>query len=292
MGFFDEWQEQDDSDYILATDYVEQLAIQHDSSIKATANYLLKEVGFNTPLYFKHPKGYFEKDKTGYDEENNFDESPYTFIAHILENISDYKHSSFKTDASHIALRYADRYFFKKGLPTIQISDAGTNKTDPLIEANAKLHQELEEERANGSFFMGTPTVSQTEPRSDKEVIELLRQEIAALESQLAQAQTANTPADAVELKGLDKYNVKKAMAITTAKAIAKYIWSMDNSQAIRTGDMVQQIRHVMHNIEPELLPDDKAIRGWLSDIAPDYATKGGKPPKDASNKIPLIMKK
>lgn len=206
MGFFDDWQEQDNSDYILATDYVEQLAIQHDSSIKATANYLLKEVGFNTPLYFKHPKGYFEKDKTGYDEEYDFDESPYTFIAHILENISDYKHSSFKTDASHIALRYADRYFLKKDLPTIQISDTGTNKTDPLIEANAKLRQELEEERAktaalkeaqaNGSFFMGTPTVSQTEPRSDKEVIELLRQEIADLESQLAQAKAelADTP--------------------------------------------------------------------------------------------------
>ncbi|WP_352310194.1 hypothetical protein [Psychrobacter sp. W2-37-MNA-CIBAN-0211] len=66
----------------------------------------------------------------------------------------------------------------------------------------------------------------------------------------------------------------------------------MDTEKAIRTGDMVQQVRHVMHNVAPKLLPDDKAIREWLSGIAPDYAKKAGKTPKDAPSEISLIMKK
>ena len=41
MGLFDEWQAQKDSQYILAVDYLEQLAKRHDSTIEATANYLI-----------------------------------------------------------------------------------------------------------------------------------------------------------------------------------------------------------------------------------------------------------
>lgn len=107
-----------------------------------------------------------------------------------------------------------------------------------------------------------------------------------------AKAELADAAVDDKELSGLAKYNANKAYIKTTAKAIASYIWSMDTEQAIRTGDMVQQIRHVMHNVEPELLPDDKAIRTWLSDIAPNYAKKGGKTSKNAPNEISLIMKK
>lgn len=41
MGLFDDWQAQKDSQYILAVDYLEQLAKQHDSTIEATASYLM-----------------------------------------------------------------------------------------------------------------------------------------------------------------------------------------------------------------------------------------------------------
>ena len=114
------------------------------------------------------------------------------------------------------------------------------------------------------------------------------------LNKQLGKASTVliDAPADEVQLTGIAKYNADKAMVIITAKAIAKYVWSMDTTKAIRTGDMVQQVRQVMHSIDPKLLPDDKAIRSWLSDIAPQYAKKGGQPPNDAPNEIPLIMKK
>lgn len=117
--------------------------------------------------------------------------------------------------------------------------------------------------------------------------------QIAELESKLAQAHAAlaDVPADE-QPQGIAKYNADKAIYIATGKALAGYIWSMDTTKAIRTGDMVQQVRQFMHSIDPKLLPDDKAIRSWLSDIAPQYAKKGGQPPNDAPNEIPLTMKK
>lgn len=122
------------------------------------------------------------------------------------------------------------------------------------------------------------------------------QQRIAELESQIAELQeqlrqhSSKLPND--PLQGIAKYNADKAYIINTSKALASYLWSMDNTQAIRTGDMVQQVRQVMHNIDPNLLPDDKTIRGWLSSIAPDYAKKSGKPSNNAPNEISLIMKK
>ncbi|MGP5064744.1 hypothetical protein ACTXIZ_11320 [Psychrobacter celer] len=107
-----------------------------------------------------------------------------------------------------------------------------------------------------------------------------------------AKAEQADAPADDKEPSGIAKYNANKAYVIATSQALASYLWSMDTTQAIRTGDMVQQVRHVMHSVAPDLLPDDKAIRGWLSDIAPDYAKKGGKTPKDTPSEISLTMKK
>lgn len=125
---------------------------------------------------------------------------------------------------------------------------------------------------------------------SEQKEIAHLKKELALLNEQLSKQ--ADTPADAGQSQGLAKYNADKAYIINTGKALASYLWSMDNTQAIRTGDMVQQVRQVMYNIDPNLLPDDKAIRGWLSSIAPDYAKKGGKPSNNAPNEISLIMKK
>ncbi|MEN6671177.1 hypothetical protein AAJP47_12465 [Psychrobacter sp. B38] len=196
----------------------------------------------------------------------------------------------------------------------------------------AELEQQLAEKEANASFMMGTPTVEQGEPRDSEQIISDFRDQITQLtaennnlNSRLSTARNtykqhrneikaltekneqvenekaelieqmnnqAGLPADDVQLNGIAKYNADKAYIISTSQALAKYIWGMDTKKAIRTGDMVQQIRHVMHNVAPNLLPDDKAIREWLSGIAPDYAKKGGKTPKDAPSEISLIMKK
>lgn len=135
---------------------------------------------------------------------------------------------------------------------------------------------------------------NQREIKELKEKNEQADSEKAELIEQLnkAKAELADKPAELKPLQGIAKHNAIKAYIISTSQALASYIWSMDTEKAIRTGDMVQQVRHVMHKAAPELLPDDKAIREWLSSIAPDYAKKSGKPPKDAPSEISLIMKK
>ena len=138
---------------------------------------------------------------------------------------------------------------------------------------------------------------TQTKPPNNDHLIKELaaaNTKIADLESKLVQANAAlaDASAEAGTPQGIAKHNANKAYIISTSQELAKYIWSMDTKKAIRTGDMVQQIRHVMHNVAPKLLPDDKAIRDWLSGIAPDYAKKAGKPSKDAPNVISLTMKK
>ena len=138
------------------------------------------------------------------------------------------------------------------------------------------------------SYIASRQTNEQNTP--EQQEIAKLKKEIANLQKQLEERN--DTPAGITPLKGLYKHNADKALFITTGQELAKYIWSMDTEQAIRTGDMVQQLKQVMNSIDNNLLPDDKAIREWLSGIAPDYAKKSGKPPKDAPREISLIMRK
>lgn len=194
MGFFDEWLKKD-SDYVLATEYVEQLARQYDSGIKATASYLLWESGFSPTLYFKQPNGEFIRDKTLYEEEHNYDEAPYEFFTHIINNISEYKYTSFETDAKHIALRYADRYFYKDELPIIDtpeielaLQEHQVIRDDELFhqleQAKAKIDI-LEKEQSTGSFMMGTPEVTSCEPKTDRERVIELEKELAEVKAEL-----------------------------------------------------------------------------------------------------------
>ena len=199
VGYFDEWKEQKNSDYILTTVYLEQLARQHDSSIKATAEYLLHNA-FSATLYFKEPNGSFKKDKTLYEEEYNYDEAPYEFLSHIIHNISEYKYTSFKTDASHLALRYADRYFYKDNLPTVSTPEIEAVLNEHQVKRDDDLFDQLEqakakidilmEEQSTGSFSMGNPTVAHGEPKTNEQLIQQLNAaqgKINELEAQLSQ---------------------------------------------------------------------------------------------------------
>ena len=128
--------------------------------------------------------------------------------------------------------------------------------------------------------------LTEKKEQADSEKAELIEQ------LNKVKVELADKPTEVKPLQGIAKYNADKSYVISTSQALASYIWSMDTEKAIRTGDMVQQVRHVMHEVAPKLLPDDKAIREWLSGIAPDYAKKGGKTPKDAPSEISLTMKK
>lgn len=132
---------------------------------------------------------------------------------------------------------------------------------------------------------------NQNEIKELKTQLEKADADYAALKEQLSKKIAA--PDDIKELKGIDKRNVEKSIFISSAKAIAGYIWSMDKNEAIRTGVMMQQIKMIMSEVDYNLLPDeDKSIKEWLSKIAPPHAKKSGRDPKNAPTEITLTMKR
>lgn len=199
-----------------------------------------------------------------YDRPQDLDDAEKLNLTHI------------ETDEIRFSKKALEHYIRSHAPTTINQSEQPTKDSDDL----AKQIEILKAENSNLNSMLSTARNSCKQYRS--EITELTKQ----LDNQ------TDTPAEVKPLKGIAKHNYDKALFINTGKALARYIWSMDATQAIRTGDMVQQLKHVMHSIDPNLLPDDKAIREWLSGITPDYAKKGGKTPKNAPDEISLIMKK
>jgi hypothetical protein len=191
--------------------------------------------------------------------------------------------------------------FSKRALDSYVASLANTSQDDTPVQNDSELLAKLENAQTDNDKLNARLNKASEIYRQNKSEIEELKAQLekanadsAELKEQLnkANAALADKPADDLQLNGIAKYNADKSYVISTSQAFASYIWSMDAEKVIRTGDMVQQVRHVMHNVAPNLLPDDKAIRDWLSGIAPDYAKKAGKTPKNAPNEISLIMKK
>lgn len=168
---------------------------------------------------------------------------------------------------------------------TVKVEKQKDGKVFRLIELSS--HSQADIFKAVIADKIPVPTI----PQTDKELIAELQSEIADLKEQLNNQ--ADAPADIEPLKGLNKRNVEKTLFISTAKAIADYVWSLDTSKAIRTGDMVQQIKAIMSKVDYELLPDeDDTIRTWLSEIAPPHAKRSGRTPSNAPKEITLTMKK
>ena len=187
--------------------------------------------------------------------------------------------------------------FSKQELDSYIASLTNTSQSNTPAQNDGELLAKLEQLQAensdlNARLFTARNTYkqNQNEIKELKAQLEKANADNAALNEKLSNK--TDVPADVEPLQGIAKYNADKSYVISTSQALASYIWSMDTEKAIRTGDMVQQVRHVMHKVAPKLLPDDKAIREWLSSIAPDYAKKGGKTPKNAPDEISLIMKK
>lgn len=153
----------------------------------------------------------------------------------------------------------------------------------PLVDANLLHFDDVR------SF--NRPTIQNT-PLNNSNTHILLQQQrerIAELEQKIEDLES-NQAADS--LSGLAKVNAERSAFKSTGRAIAKYLWEMDITESIRTGDMVQQLRQILPHINPDLIPDSNdTIRNWLSDIAPPHAKKSGRTPDDAPKEISLIMK-
>jgi len=187
--------------------------------------------------------------------------------------------------------------FSKRELDNYIASLTNTSQDDTPAQNDGELLAKLEQLKAensdlNARLSMARDTYrqNQSEIKELKAQLEKVNADNAALNEQLSSQIEAPNSVD--ELKGIAKLNIERSIFISTAKAIADYVWSMDKSEAIRTGVMVQQIKMIMSKADYTLMPDDDdTIRNWLSDIAPPHAKKSGRTPKDAPREITLIMK-
>lgn len=188
--------------------------------------------------------------------------------------------------------------FSKRELNSYIASLANTSQNDTPEQNDSELLAKLEKVQAENddlnarlSKAIDTYRLNQSEIKELKVQIEKANADSAALKEQLSNK--IDTPDSIDDLKGIAKLNVEKPIFINSAKAIASYLWSLDKSEAIRTGDMVQQIKSIMNNVSYNLLPDeDETIRTWLAEVTPPHAKKSGRTPKNAPSEITLTMKK
>lgn len=193
---------------------------------------------------------------------------------------------------------YDEIRFSRRELDSYIASLTNTSQDDIPAQNDSELLAKLEQLQAENnalnarvSTAINTYRQNQSEIKELKAQLEKVNNDNAALNEQLHNKAEVLDNAD--DLKGIAKLNIEKSIFISTAKAIADYVWSMDKSEAIRTGMMVQQIKMIMSKADYTLMPDDDdTIRNWLSEIAPPHAKKSGRTPKNAPSEITLTMKK
>jgi hypothetical protein len=139
------------------------------------------------------------------------------------------------------------------------------------------------------------------QPQTDNtELVKQLQAKNAALLERITQLEQAgkaqqpsDTPATGEPLKGIAKVNYDKDRAKAFANIVAKFLWGMDTTQQIKSGDMANQIYALLVEFDNGATPETVGrIKDWLAEIAPTYAKQSGRPPKDQPTEIPLTLKK
>lgn len=118
MGFFDDWQAQKDSQYILVTEYIEHLAREHSSSLFATVEYL--QVNFSElKIYSKSFAGKFCIANTSLDNGFQRDFNAETVFIYIKDFLSINKKVDTLTFKENTT-KFSHYYFKKSELPVIE----------------------------------------------------------------------------------------------------------------------------------------------------------------------------
>lgn len=84
---------------------------------------------------------------------------------------------------------------------------------------------------------------------------------------------------------GLEIHNSEKAQLKMIAQSFAEDLWEKDVQNKIRVSEMTDEVYAKTHSVlhkNPiiQYLPEKEAVKDWIRDVAPDYAKKGGRPPK------------
>ena len=134
----------------------------------------------------------------------------------------------------------------------LELTKQNKELTASLKEQNAKLIADKEENKATGSFMMGTPTVAHDEPKTIEQFREALaaaNAKVGELESQLEKADIANNQADNVPHSNTDMQNVKKAAIKQFNRSLAMVLIDLDYQSNLRKGDIVSFIMPYMKKL-------------------------------------------
>lgn len=129
----------------------------------------------------------------------------------------------------------------------------------------------------------------------NKKTIETLENENKFLKLKISQYDSDQIT---MQLSPIEKKNLINSLFKGVGIAIAGYLWKMDRDEQIKKNQMVQQLKSILFNIHSPMISKDlqiskdDTINEWLTDIAPDYAKKGGRPRKDDNKDIILYMEK
>lgn len=129
----------------------------------------------------------------------------------------------------------------------------------------------------------------------NKKTIKSLKNENKSLKSKINKYDSEKVT---MQLLPVEKKNLINSLFKGMGISIADYIWKMDADEKVKKGEMVQQIKSILHSVKSLMIPKDfqiskdATINEWLTDIAPDYAKKNGRPKKDDNKDIILHMKK
>lgn len=112
---------------------------------------------------------------------------------------------------------------------------------------------------------------------------ETFKNKINELECQLSDALSKNTPSinDEPQLprKPQGKSRAKEHAQLA-ARTLANYLWNQDKDNKIKIMEMAITVYAELSQTEHrEQLPDQSAsLKGWINDIAPEYAREAGRP--------------
>lgn len=208
-------------------------------------------------------------------------ESSYRYyLLHDIDQLPIYDREEYKVEVGHkfTSIEFGDSLapsvidFYDLRFPKADLDKLFNDKNSELksikdeladVKAqNAKLIADKEENKATGSFMMGTPTVAHDEPKTIEQFREALaaaNAKVGGLDSQLKQAiaTLADKPANSVTHSNTDMQNVKKAAIRQFNRSLATVLIELDYKEKLRKGDIANYIVPHMKQLAFALADED-----------------------------------
>ena len=106
----------------------------------------------------------------------------------------------------------------------------------------------------------------------------ILHKDLLELENNIIKNNPA--PQKQLEIKPKKGVSIHKLQAKEQAKIIAKALWNNDKGDKIKIAEMARLVYSELYDngFNRQLPHNQESLQDWIRDIAPTYATIGGRP--------------